>query len=150
VKTIFRFDLRIDPGGAGDFTAGMRFAVCLLGATLLGAGCAGPGVDPGKTHFNPGPGAAGLLANPKESRSKLIITPETVTVGKVVRVNQSARFAVLNFPLGIMPAPQQKLNVYRQGLKVGEMKVTGPQQEDNTVGDIVAGEAQVGDELRPD
>ncbi len=127
----------------------MRFAVCLLGAGLLGAGCAAPGTDPGKTRFNTGPGASGLLANPKDSRAKLIVTPETVTVGKVVRVNENARFAVLNFPLGIMPSPQQKLNVYRQGLKVGEVKVTGPQQEDNTVGDILAGEAQVGDELRP-
>jgi hypothetical protein len=41
-----------------------------------------------------------------------------------------------------------RLNVYRHGLKVGEVKITGPQQEDNTVGDIASGEVEVGDELR--
>ena len=133
---------------AGHFTALMRFAVCLLGAGLMAAGCAGHGTGQRQMQFNAGPGAAGLLANSKDAHSKLIVTPDTMVVGKVVRTNENARFAVLNFPVGIMPAPQQKLNVYRQGLKVGEIKVTGPQQEDNTVGDIIAGEAQVGDELR--
>jgi hypothetical protein len=33
-------------------------------------------------------------------------------------------------------------------LKVGEVKVTGPQREDNIVADLAAGEAEVGDEAR--
>jgi len=70
--------------------------------------------------------------------------------GKVVRVNDTARFAVINFPVGNLPAVGTRLNVYRQGLKVGELKVTGPQQEDNTVGDILRGDVQVGDQLRGD
>jgi len=69
-------------------------------------------------------------------------------VGKVVRFNSEGRFVVLNFPIGHLPGVDQRLNVYRQGLKVGEVKVTGPQRDDNTVADIVAGEAQVGDEVR--
>jgi hypothetical protein len=40
------------------------------------------------------------------------------------------------------------MNVYRRGLKVGEVKVTGPQRDDNIVADITAGEAAVGDEVR--
>ena len=60
----------------------------------------------------------------------------------------AARFVVLNFPLGKMAAVEQRLNLYRRGLKVGEVKVTGPQREDNTVADLVAGEAEVGDEAR--
>lgn len=44
----------------------------------------------------------------------------------------------------------KRLNVYRNGLKVGELKVTGPQRDNNTVADIVAGECQVGDEVRED
>jgi hypothetical protein len=55
---------------------------------------------------------------------------------------------VLNFPIGKLPFIAQRLNVYRHNLKVGEVKVTGPQREDNIVADISAGEAQVGDDVR--
>ena len=47
-----------------------------------------------------------------------------------------------------MAAAEQRLNLYRRGLKVGEVKVTGPAREDNIVADLVAGEAEVGDEAR--
>ena len=78
----------------------------------------------------------------------VIITPEHGLAGKVVRVNTQARFAVLNFPLGQMPAMEQRLNVYRRGLKTGEVKVTGPQRDDNIVADVVTGNAEPGDEVR--
>ena len=74
--------------------------------------------------------------------------PENALVGKVALVNGTARFVVLNFPLGKMAAVEQRLNLYRQGSKVGEAKVTGPQREDNIVADLVAGEAEIGDEAR--
>ena len=47
-----------------------------------------------------------------------------------------------------MARRDQRLDVYRGGLKVGELLVTGPQQGDSTVADITAGEAQKGDEVR--
>jgi hypothetical protein len=78
----------------------------------------------------------------------LIVTPENALVGKVALVNSSGRFVVLNFPLGKMAPVEQHLNLYRRGLKVGEVKVTGPAKEDNIVADLVAGEADVGDEAR--
>jgi hypothetical protein len=68
--------------------------------------------------------------------------------GRVLKVNHEARFAVLNFPIGRLPALDQRLNVYRHDLKVGELKVTGPQKEDNIVADITVGEAEVGDVVR--
>jgi hypothetical protein len=76
------------------------------------------------------------------------MTPETVLMGKVARVNQDGRFVVMTFPIGHLPLLNQRLNVYRQGLKVGEIRVTGPQLDDNVVGDISAGEAQAADEVR--
>jgi hypothetical protein len=78
----------------------------------------------------------------------LDFTTGNALVGKVAVVNNTARFVVLNFPLGKMAAVDQRLNVYRRGLKVGELKVTGPQRQDNIVADLVAGEAEVGDEAR--
>jgi hypothetical protein len=55
---------------------------------------------------------------------------------------------VLSFPVGQMPKPDQSLFLYRAGMKVGEVKITGPQRENNIVADLVTGEAQVGDEVR--
>jgi len=78
----------------------------------------------------------------------VIVTADASPKGRVVSVNVPARFAVLNFPVGDLPAKDRRVYVYRQGLKVGELKVTGPTDNDNTVADIVTGEAQVGDEIR--
>ena len=75
---------------------------------------------------------------------------KTVLAGEVVRVNAVARFVVLSFPLDQMPAMDQRLNLYRHGAKVAEVKVTGPQRDRNVVADILTGAPDVGDEVRPD
>jgi len=38
--------------------------------------------------------------------------------------------------------------VYRQGLKVGEVKIVGPERDHMTIGDLIAGEARKGDDVR--
>ena len=91
---------------------------------------------------------SGSRPQPRAGSTPLTVTPEIVLVAKVVGANKPGRFVVLNFPRGQMASPEQHLNLYRKGLKVGEVKVTGPQQDDNTVADIVAGEAEVGDDAR--
>jgi hypothetical protein len=87
-------------------------------------------------------------AEPKAPAQKLIVTPENGLVGKVEMVNQNAHYVVLSFPIGHLPALEQHLSVYRRGLKIGEVKVSGPQIEDNVVADIVAGDSEPGDEVR--
>jgi hypothetical protein len=77
-----------------------------------------------------------------------IVTPDTSIAGKVVAYNAAGRFVVLSFPAGPMPNQDQSIFLYRGGLKVGEIKVTGPQRDNNTVGDVVNGDAQVGDDVR--
>lgn len=77
-----------------------------------------------------------------------IVTPDVSITGKVVAYNSSGRFVVLSFPAGPMPGQNQNLFLYRGGLKVGQIKVTGPQSDNNTVADVVNGDAQVGDEVR--
>ena len=124
----------------------------LLSAVLLGAlaiaGCArttAPALPPaGAPRAGGGPGAT----RGSPTNYPLIVTPETVLVGRVALVNATARCVVLTFPLGMMPAVDQRLNLYRRGLKVGEVKVTSWQRENNIVADLVAGEAEVGDEAR--
>ena len=55
---------------------------------------------------------------------------------------------MLSFPVGQMPAMGQRLFLYRGGLKVAEVKITGPQNDNNIVADVVDGDAQAGDEVR--
>jgi hypothetical protein len=68
--------------------------------------------------------------------------------GRIAWVNSNLQFVVITFPIGQMPAVDQRLNIYRHGLKVGEVRITGPQNDDNIVGDILAGEAAPGDSIR--
>lgn len=77
-----------------------------------------------------------------------IVTPDYSLAGKVVSYNDVGRFVVMNFPSGRMPKMNQHLFLYRAGLKVAEVNVTGPQSNDNTVADLVSGDAQIGDEVR--
>jgi hypothetical protein len=77
-----------------------------------------------------------------------IVTPDAGLTGKVAVYNEPGRFVVLNFPIGQMPKTGTRLFVYRNSLKVGEVKVTGPQRDDNIVADLVSGEARPADEIR--
>ncbi len=82
------------------------------------------------------------------AKSKLIVTPETMLVGKVTVFNPAGRFVVLDFPVGKMPGAEQLMFVYRQGLKVGEIRVTSQVRDHNVVADLISGEATRGDEVR--
>ena len=116
----------------------MRVASVLALFLLVLAGCAR------NRSTTPPPGSTGSAS----ARSTVIVTPGSLLKGRVASVNPLARFVVLSFPLGTMPALDTRLNVYRGGLKVGEIKVSGPPLDINTVADIVAGECRVGDEVR--
>lgn len=75
---------------------------------------------------------------------------ETVLIGKVRSVNERAGYVILSFPIGRMPLIDQKLFIYRDGVKVGVVRVTGPQMDTNIAADIVEGNAKVDDEVRPE
>jgi hypothetical protein len=77
-----------------------------------------------------------------------IITLSQSISGKITAVNPALRFAVLDFTLNRPPELRQRLSVYRGTLKVGEVKVTGPEMNGNIVADLVEGEAQIGDVVR--
>lgn len=103
----------------------------------------------GATPGSPRTSAAAAPAPASQPASgTLIVTPARSLAGKVARYNDAGRFVVLEFPVGQMAALEQRLFVYRNGLKVGELKVTGPQRDDHIVADLTNGEAQAGDEVR--
>jgi hypothetical protein len=130
-------DLRRTTG----FAAAMRVITHLLGlsAVILLAGCASKPAP----QYGDVPGASkGTGADSP------VVRPSNELAGKVVSFNSIGRFVVLNFPLTRMPAMDQKMFLYRDGLKVGEVKITGPQKDDNIVADLVNGDAKSGDEVR--
>lgn len=96
----------------------------------------------GCVPFKPKPAA------PAAASSTTVVTPDNSLAGKVVSYNSVGRFVVLNFPSRRMPRMDSRLFLYRTGLKVAEVKVTGPQNDDNIVADLISGDAQTGDEVR--
>ena len=80
--------------------------------------------------------------------SKEEVSPDEEWFGRVVWANPVLRFVVMDFPVLKMPPVDQRLNVYHRGQKVGEVKVTGPMRDTTIAGDIITGEAEVGDEVR--
>jgi hypothetical protein len=118
----------------------------LLIALAFGGGCATNHKSEKESASGPTPG--GGSAGKPAAGSQLLVTPVNAVTGKVATYNSTGRFVVLDFPLGHLPALEQTLFVYRQGLKVGEVKITGPERDNNTIADLVSGEAQRGDEVR--
>lgn len=113
----------------------------LAAGLALGWGCArrSPFEFPLKADAPPG-------LSPKP---QVIVTPGEGRNGRILSVNPAARYAVVSYGVGVpLPAVGQVLSVYRAGLKVAEIKVSGPSRDSNTVGDILTGEGQVGDEVR--
>lgn len=113
-------------------------APTLLGFMLL-AGC---GTPVKKSDGSP--------ARPNRGSTNTVVTPSFTLTGKIFSVNSSARFVVVNFPLATLPRLYSHLSVYRNGLKVGDLRVSGPQYDNNSVADITAGQAQPGDDVRGD
>ena len=121
----------------------------LLLATLALVGCsARPPAEKTTFGLRHVPPSGGPAVN-RTNATPITVTPALGTVyGKVAHVNPTARFVVLTYPIGRLPPIEKRLSVYRNGMKVAELKVTGPARDQNTVADITAGEVQPGDEAR--
>ena len=111
----------------------------LLLAGMLATGC---------SIFHKSTKAPAPAPAPAAHTSRTVVTPDNSLSAKVASYNAVGRFVVLSFPVGQMPKLEQTLFLYRNGLKVAEVKVTGPQRDNNIVADLVTGDAQVGDEVR--
>lgn len=127
----------------------MRFSTfgALLLVAMLANGCAlfhhhqAQPAQPAETSPYLAPATPSTTLNP-------IVTPDNSLTARVASYNAAGRFVVLSFPVGRMPAMDQTLFLYRNGLKVGEVEITGPQRDNDIVADLVNGTAQVGDEVR--
>jgi hypothetical protein len=130
-------------------------SIALVGGTLL-VGCAHHKSDQPSgpaAAKKPKPAAAAKSAKAgapvlSVTNGATVITLADPMTGKVVLVNPVLRTVVLNYSLHRLPAIDQRLSVYRKGAEVGEVKISGPELNNNIVADIIAGEVQVGDDVR--
>lgn len=120
--------------------------VALMGALIVSGCTRNRAASPAAATFEHG--IASVPARNLSGERTEIVTLESGLVGKVAMVNPKARFAVLTFPAGRMAETDQPLSVYRNGLKVGEVRATTMKSDVNIVADIIAGEAGIGDEVR--
>jgi hypothetical protein len=122
----------------------MRMALFMAFLGLVTAGCSG--TRPSTTPGPPAPQNTAVRTN----APALTVSPATSpsATGRVARVNNDGGFVILTYPIGKVPPLGKRLGVYRNGMKVGELKICEPQYQQNTAADITAGEAQAGDEAR--
>jgi hypothetical protein len=135
-------DVRVDLARENRFTGCMRSClfVCLSLAAFSVSGCV--------SHRAPARQSTPPTVSISTNAPEPIVTPDTSLSAKVVRYNSVGRFVVLSFPLGQMAQPGQTFFIYRAGMKVGEVKVTGPQRDSDIVADLTTGDAEAGDDVR--
>ncbi len=67
---------------------------------------------------------------------------------RITSINQTYRFAVLDFSSRAMPSIGTRLSVYRGEQRVGAVQLTEPVRSRFATADILEGELRVGDEAR--
>jgi hypothetical protein len=112
---------------------------------LASSGCSHPGHNAVAPVGAPATG----VTESSPGGKKLGVTLQTGLEGKVSNVDPAARYVILSFPVGSLPALEQKLYVYHHGLKTAELRVSGPQLDDTIVADILSGQVSVGDRVSP-
>ena len=119
----------------------MRLALLFAILSLTVCGCSS------QRRSSPPRTTATPRTNVRTNSPNISVTPANVpATGRVSLVNGD--FVILTYPIGKLPRVGQRLSVYRNGMKVGELKVSEPQHDPNTAADITAGEARTGDEAR--
>lgn len=86
--------------------------------------------------------ATAVVAEPPPKNRVLPFT------GRIASVNEKLRFVIIDFTSSRRPDLEQRLNVYRVGQKVAEIKVSGPYRNLTVAADILAGDVKYGDEVK--
>ena len=87
------------------------------------------------------PGHGNLKAGPAP-------TPLGPAAARIVSLNPEHKFVVIDFASRVMPAVGTRVTIYRDGKRVGAVRITEPVRAQLATADIVEGEVYVGDEAR--
>jgi len=132
----------------------MRFTLVALFVLALSFGCASKPEEE-KSPFVDKSSSVKTADQPKEKPGKREggdkpeVVPSNELSGKIVLVNDTLRYVVVDFGFGLLPQPEQKLAVYRAGKKVAEIKISSHSRNSNFAADIVTGKVVDGDEVKP-
>jgi len=116
----------------------MRLLLPSALAAILLAACAEPkSADPRAT----------LATTTPPVSTNLTYVPILAVTGKVAVSNPKARFVILSLTPGVYPPKGTHIYAYRDGVKVADLRIAGPQWDDKTVADILSGDPQVNDQI---
>jgi hypothetical protein len=132
----------------------MRFTLVALLMAGLSFGCASkPEPEEGsqfvdKSSEVKAPGQPKEKSKKSDKPDKPEVAPSNDVMGKVVMVNETLRYVVVDFGFGRLPQPEQRLGIYRAGNKVAEIKISSHSRNSNYAADIVTGTVKAGDEVK--
>jgi hypothetical protein len=107
-----------------------RVAVVGFAAAVLFTGCLGRmTARPDESGVGPSPGQLGPPA------------------ARIVSLNSEHDFVVIDFTSRTIPAGGTTVSIYRNGKRVGAVRITEPVRAQFATADIVEGEVHVGDEV---
>ncbi len=133
----------------------------------LGTACrpepARPGDTPAPTRraappSSTKPSAGGIRLPPVEAQRPAapppprfpVVTPVNPIQGRVTQVNARLRFIIVDFAFSAPPALQARLGLFRDGQRIGEVRISGPANGTSIAADVLSGAAAVGDLVRED
>jgi len=125
---------------ARSWSAGLIMPVCV--ALCWGvAGCASPPAHPAPAVQSPPP-------PPPKTTVRIMPAEPEVAPATITKVDQTYQFVVIDFSARALPPVGTRLLIYRDGKRVGEVRVTEPTRAQYATADILSGDLQVGDEAR--
>jgi hypothetical protein len=108
-----------------------RIIIASFTAAVLFTGCLGS-TTPRLGESNVGPSPAQLGPAP----------------ARIVSLNSEHDFVVIDYTSQMIPDTGTTVNIYRNGKRVGAVRITEPMRAQFATADIVEGEVHVGDEAR--
>ncbi len=106
--------------------------------------------SPKEKPLPPGaPSAVGAAQDPVQPQYPRIM-PVDRNQGRVASVNERLRFVVVDYSLSPMPKIGQRVYLYRDGAKTGELRIAGPSMGTTIIADLLQGDAKIGDLARED
>lgn len=138
------------------FALSRTMAVVALGTLLAGCRSTPGSSQPGERTVpkaNVSTKGGGLVRPDSGSASPTNTAAAKATMllpasGRIHSVSPVAPFVVVDYILGGMPPLQSTLDVFRAGQKVGQIRLSGPEQNGFVAADILNGILQIDDEVR--
>ncbi len=114
----------------------MRRTALFFAVLLLGAGCA-------KNRARP------VAPPPPAPVIEPVITVAGPEPGRIIQVNTTHRFVVVDFGRNAAPAPGSRLSACRHNQPVAVLRLTESKRGRFTVADVLEGDPRAGDEVLP-